>query len=149
MQLNQSSQGNIMNFNFEGSEVRTITGECGEPWFIATDIANILDYRMASDMTRNLDEDEKATHSVQTNGGKQKLNIINESGLYAAILKSRKPEAKAFRKWITSEVLPSIRKRGMFSLSDVSNLIDEARLKSENVVYVYVVENEVWKIIKR
>ena len=82
MQLNQSSQGNIMNFNFEGSEVRTITGECGEPWFIATDIANILDYRMASDMTRNLDEDEKATHSVRTQGGVQTVVVINESGLY-------------------------------------------------------------------
>ena len=81
-------------------------------WFIATDIAKILEYRNASDMGRNLDDDEKGTHIVRTPGGEQTVVIINESGLYSAILKSRKPEAKAFKKWVTSEVLPSIRKTG-------------------------------------
>lgn len=92
----------------------------GEPWFVATDIANILGYRDAEKMTRMLDNDEKGTHNVgirSENGVEQmrEVTIINESGLYAAILKSRRPEAKAFRKWVTSEVLPSIRKQGGYT----------------------------------
>ncbi|WP_195197890.1 BRO family protein, partial [Acinetobacter baumannii] len=76
--------------------------------------ASALDYRMASDMTRFLDDDEKGTHNLRTPSGSQDLTIINESGLYSAILKSRKPEAKKFKKWVTSEVLPSIRKTGKY-----------------------------------
>ena len=134
-------------FNFGDHQVRTVIKE-GEPWFVASDVSSVLDYRSANDMTRNLDDEEKDTQTVRTRGGEQLVSIINESGLYSAILKSRKPEAKAFKKWVTSEVLPSIRKRGMFSLSDVSSLIEEARLNSENFVYVYVVENEVTGSVK-
>lgn len=86
----------------------------GELWFVASDVASALDYRMASDMTRFLDDDEKGTHNLRTPSGSQDLTIINESGLYSAILKSRKPEAKKFKKWVTSEVLPSIRKTGKY-----------------------------------
>ena len=86
----------------------------GELWFVASDVASALDYRMASDMTRFLDDDEKGTHNLRTPSGSQDLTIINESRLYSAILKSRKPEAKKFKKWVTSEVLPSIRKTGKY-----------------------------------
>ena len=86
----------------------------GEPWFIAVDIAKVLDYRTAYDMTRILDEDEKGTQIVRTPGGNQNVIVINESGLYSSILRSRKPEAKQFKKWVTSEVLPSIRKHGAY-----------------------------------
>lgn len=86
----------------------------GELWFVASDVASALDYRMASDMTRFLDDDEKGPHNLRTPSGSQDLTIINESGLYSAILKSRKPEAKKFKKWVTSEVLPSIRKTGKY-----------------------------------
>lgn len=134
MQPNQSSQGNIMDFDFEGNEVRTVTDEHGEPWFIATDIANILDYRMASDMTRNLDEDEKATHSVRTQGGVQTVVVINESGLYSSILKSRKQEAKRFKKWVTSEVLPSIRKTGIYQVQAKPKTVAEMFLESAHVM---------------
>lgn len=89
----------------------------GELWFVATDVASALDYRNAPDMTRSLDEDETATHNLRIRSGNgveqdRPMTIINESGLYSAILKSRKPEAKIFKKWVTSEVLPSIRKTG-------------------------------------
>lgn len=84
------------------------------PWFVAADVAAALEYRMASDMTRHLDDDEKGTQIVRAPGGEQELTVINESGLYAAILKSRKPEAKKFKKWVTSEVLPAIRKTGAY-----------------------------------
>ena len=84
------------------------------PWFVASDIAKALEYRSAYDMTRILDEDEKGTQIVRTPGGDQNAIVINESGLYSAILRSRKPEAKRFKKWITSEVIPSIRKYGAY-----------------------------------
>lgn len=109
-------------FAFDSAAVRTLDLN-GEPWFVATDIAKILGYSEAEKMTRMLDDDERGTHNVGTPSSNQhgefeydvKLTIINESGLYAAILKSRRPEAKSFRKWVTSEVLPSIRKRGSYT----------------------------------
>lgn len=93
----------------------------GEPWFVARNVSDILGYRDTNSMTRNLDPDETATHNScisSSNGTEQmrNLTIINESGLYSAILKSRKPEAKKFKRWVTSEVLPSIRKTGSYSV---------------------------------
>ena len=102
---------NIIPFNFESKEIRVVEMD-GEPWFVAADIASILEYTEAAAMTRHLDDDEKGLSIVQTLGGNQELSVINESGLYSAILRSRKPEAKIFKKWVTSEVLPSIRKNG-------------------------------------
>lgn len=99
-------------FNFKDNEVRTVIQEDGEIWFVAADIAKVLEYSESSAMTRHLDDDEKGLSTVQTLGGSQELQIISESGLYSATLKSRKPEAKQFKKWVTSDVLPSIRKNG-------------------------------------
>jgi prophage antirepressor-like protein len=70
---------------------------------VAADVAKVLEYGQTNDLTRVLDEDEKGTHSMRTPGGLQEASIISESGLYHAIFKSRKPEAQAFRKWVTSE----------------------------------------------
>ncbi len=112
---------NLINFQFQSvTNIRTLLIN-GEIWFVASDIATALDYRMASDMTRFLDDDEKATHNLRTPYGEQNFTIINESGLYSAILKSRKPEAKTFKKWVTSEVLPSIRKTGTYTASTVQS----------------------------
>lgn len=101
---------------FENHNVRVLVIQ-GEPWFVASDVALALLYREAKDMTRNLDDDEKGTHIVGTPGGSQHMTTINESGLFSAILRSRKPEAKRFKKWVTSEVLPSLRKHGSYSIS--------------------------------
>jgi anti-repressor protein len=101
-------------FNFEGSKVRVILDQQGEPWFVATEVASILGYRMASDATRVLEEDEVHTHIMRTNRGTRKFAIVNESGLYSLIFGSRKQEAKKFKKWVTSEVLPTIRKTGSY-----------------------------------
>ena len=90
--------------------VRVVADVNGEPWFVASDIAKVLEYSEASAMTRQLDDDEKGLSIVQTLGGSQELITINEPGLYSAILRSRKPEAKQFKRWVTSEVLTSIRK---------------------------------------
>lgn len=102
---------NIIPFQFKDSSIRVID-KAGEPWFVAKDIAEALGYPKANTMTRILDADEIGAHIVCMSAGTRELSIINESGLYSAILKSRKPEAKTFKKWVTSEVLPSIRKNG-------------------------------------
>lgn len=104
---------NITTFNHnQFGAVRTVTDERGEPWFVATDIATALGYRNAPDMTRRLDEDEKGTRSVRTLGGNQEVTVISEAGLYSSILGSKLPAAKEFKRWVTHEVLPSIRKHG-------------------------------------
>ncbi|WEH93049.1 BRO family protein [Acinetobacter soli] len=103
---------NISVFKFNQNEIRTVLKDDGEIWFVASDVATVLDYSVASAMIRHLDEDEKGVSIVHTLGGEQEVSIISESGLYSATLKSRKTEAKQFKKWITSDVLPSIRKNG-------------------------------------
>lgn len=102
---------NVEVFKFEEFNVRTMIVN-NEPWWVAKDIADVLGYSDTATMTRRLDEDEKGMQELQTLGGMQKLSIINESGLYNAILGSTKLNAKIFKKWITSEVLPAIRKTG-------------------------------------
>lgn len=104
----------VLPFRFDTHEVRTMLID-DQPWFVASDVASVLQYRNAPDMTRNLDDDEKGTQIVRTLGGSQEMLIINESGLYSAILRSRKPEAKRFKKWVTAEVLPAIRRSGHYS----------------------------------
>lgn len=103
-------------FNFEDASIRVIEKN-GEPWFVAKDIAMVLDFRDAEVACRTLEEDEKGTLNVCTLGGNQQMTGINESGLYHLILVSRKPEAKKFRKWVTEEVLPTIRKTGSYSVT--------------------------------
>lgn len=102
-----------MEFSFDGAAVRVVLVE-GEPWWVAGDVASALEYSEATKMTRMLDEDEKGLRIVETLGGDQEMLIINESGLYSAILRSRKASAKRFKKWVTAEVLPSIRKHGAY-----------------------------------
>lgn len=97
--------------NAEFGTIRTLT-EDGEPWFVATDIAKALGYGHTPHMTRRLDLDEKGVRSVDTPGGKQSLTVISEAGLYGAVLGSKIPEAKAFKRWVTHEVLPAIRRDG-------------------------------------
>jgi prophage antirepressor-like protein len=104
------------NENF--GNVRVVVKD-GEPWFVAKDVSEILGYRTANDMTRILDEDEKDTHLVSTLGGEQNMIVINESGLYSAVIRSKKEKAKKFKKWVTSEVLPSIRKHGAYMTDNV------------------------------
>lgn len=92
----------------------------GEPWFVAADVCESLEFNGRSrDYIRMLDEDEKGAHILRTLGGDQQVQIVSESGLYSLIFKSRKPEAKAFKKWVTAEVLPAIRKHGRYE--DSSN----------------------------
>jgi hypothetical protein len=108
----------LLSYQFDDTPVRIVM-VAGDPWFVANDVAKALGYREAYDMCRNLDDDERGAHNVSTLGGDQSVNIISESGLYAAVLKSRKEEAKRFRKWVTGEVLPSLRKTGQYLMHDI------------------------------
>lgn len=101
-------------FKFEKMEIRTVMHD-GEPWFVATDVAKILGYIEAKDMTRNLDDDEKGRRIVPTPGGDQEVLIINEPGLYRAVFLSQKDEAVLFKRWVFHVVLPAIRKTGEYN----------------------------------
>lgn len=117
-------------FNYNGNEVRTIQKD-GEPWWVLKDVCNILSIRNPADVFIRLDEDEKGVGQIDTLGGKQHMNIVNESGLYNVILRSDKPEAKPFRKWVTAEVLPSIRKHGGYL---TPQKIEEVLLNPDTII---------------
>ena len=102
---------NIQIFNYQSNEVRTVEMG-GEPWFVLKDVCNILGISKYRDTAARLDADERGSVEVDTLGGTQQVIAVNESGLYHVILRSDKPESAPFRKWVTSEVLPSIRKNG-------------------------------------
>ena len=132
---------NLMIFeNPEFGAVRSILID-GEPWFVAADVCKALELEKTNRALSRLDDDETGAHSVSTPGGRQRMSIISESGFYSLILGSRKPEARAFKRWITHEVIPSIRKHGAYmtdSLLDALEAHPEAvpeylnRLRSEN-----------------
>lgn len=88
----------------------------GEPWVVAKDVCEILGIEKHRDAISRLDDDERGSVKLDTLGGMQTMSIINESGLYSLIFRSNKPEAKVFRKWVTSEVLPTIRKKGYYGI---------------------------------
>jgi len=115
-----SPTGPVATFSFStAQQLRVITVD-GEPWFVAADVCNALNLENVTKALLRLDGDERALISIQgISRGNDQVNIINESGLYSLILGSRKPEAKRFKKWVTSEVLPSIRKTGTYSVRPI------------------------------
>ncbi|MFK0290311.1 Bro-N domain-containing protein [Streptomyces sp. NPDC090442] len=126
-------------FEFEAHEIRTLV-EGGDPWFVATDVARALGYVNPRDAIRkHVDEDDKGVAFCDTLGGRQRTATVNESGLYALIFGSKKEEARRFKRWVTSEVLPTIRKTGGYVRPDatadqLASLAEEiAKLRSEAV----------------
>lgn len=119
---------NISIYEFHGNDVRALTDEHGEPWFVAKDVCEILGTETRD--VRKILEDDEVTNVTNihiggistifdlSNGGRAPL-IVSEAGLYSLIMRSRKPEAKEFRRWVTHEVLPSIRKHGVYATDDV------------------------------
>ncbi len=118
----------VQSFNFNQNQIQVINKD-GEAWFVASEIAAMFGYRDAANLTRILDDDEKGTHNVSTLGGKQDVSVINESGFYHAAFKSRKAEVKPFRKWVTSEVLPAIRKTGGYQVGQKTTADDRTGLR--------------------
>ena len=131
----------LMTFeNAAFGKIRTLTID-GEPWFVAVDVCRALEIGNPTDAMRRLDADERTLVSIEGASNGLPVNAVNEPGLYTLILGSRKPEAKAFKRWITHEVIPSIRKHGAYmtdSLLDALEAHPEAvpeylnRLRSEN-----------------
>lgn len=99
----------IQKFDFKGSSLRTLTDEAGEPWFVAKDVCDILGHSNVSMALDRLDDDERSKFNLGRQG---ETNIVNEAGLYVLVLGSRKPEAHEFKRWVTHEVLPQIRRTG-------------------------------------
>ena len=126
-------------FSFESHQINVRIDEHGDPWFIASEICSALGIRNPRDAVSRLDEDEKGVAKTDTLGGAQEVSTISESGLYSAILRSRKPEAKRFKKWVTSEVLPAIRKTGSYSTST-------RRSKASREAAVWLTEAEAFNL---
>jgi anti-repressor protein len=133
----------LIPFNYNSNQIRIIVKD-GEPWFVAADVCSILDIDTSTAVNgRNrisdngiirdggLDDDEKDTDIVSTPGGSQEVLIVSEAGLYSLILKSRKPEAKAFKRWITHEVIPSIRKHGAYMTPET---IEKVLLNPDTII---------------
>lgn len=99
----------IQRFEFKDASLRALTDEAGEPWFVAKDVCDILEISNPSDALKRLDDDERSRFNLGRQG---ETNIVNEAGLYALVLGSRKPEAHEFKRWVTHEVLPQIRRTG-------------------------------------
>lgn len=118
----------IVPFTYEGTSVRTVTTEDGTPWFIAKDVCDILELTNTTVALEGLEEDERAKYYLGRQGS---ANVVNEAGLYSLIFKSRKPEAKAFKRWVTHEVLPTIRKHGGYLTPDK---IEEALTDPDTII---------------
>lgn len=105
----------IQQFDFKGAALRTLTDENGEPWFVLKDCMGILDLGNPTETVKMFDDDEfSTTEVIDSIGRRQQAYIISEPGLYRLVMRSRKPEAKEFQRWVTHEVLPSIRKHGAY-----------------------------------
>jgi prophage antirepressor-like protein len=114
----RSDMNNLITKTFEGHTIRAYLDESGNPWFVAADVCAAIDLGNVTQSIKRLDDDEQALISNEgIHRGAGQVNVINESGLYSLILGSRKPEAKLFKKWVTNEVLPSIRKTGAFGVA--------------------------------
>lgn len=121
----------IQQFNFNGAEIRTALNENGEPLFLAKDVCEVLEIKNTTQAIQRLDQDEVTMLNIGGQSGE--TLFVNESGLYSLILGSRKKEAKVFKKWVTSEVLPSIRKHGIYATAET---IESILAKPENMIKV-------------
>jgi prophage antirepressor-like protein len=127
-----NEQTMVFQFSENRQEMQT-TFHNGEPWLVAVDVCQILGLSQPTRALEGLDEDEKLPLLIVRAGQKREVNCINESGLYNLIFKSRKPEAKTFRKWVTSEVLPAIRKKGIYAMNN--NRYNDDFIDARNIPY--------------
>lgn len=120
--------------NPEFGQVRTVTID-GEPWFVGKDVAMALGYKDTSDsLKKHVENEDKLTRQFADSGQKRGMYIINESGLYSLIMSSKLPSAKRFKHWVTSEVLPAIRKTGSYSLAPQRELTKDDYIKAASMV---------------
>tara|TARA_R110002126_G_scaffold78629_1_gene195642 strand:+ start:18781 stop:19467 length:687 start_codon:yes stop_codon:yes gene_type:complete len=151
-----NKQSELLTFQFSESkqEIRNLLIE-SKPWFVAKDICDVLELQNSRQAVKELDDDEKLMYKLYTSGQNRKTWLVSESGLYALILRSNKPQAKAFRKWITSEVIPTLLKKGFYAMNNQQkdNFIDARDIpfytKPINGYNVRCIEleNQVWVVI--
>lgn len=122
-------------FTYEGMTLRTVEKD-GEIWWVLKDVCGVLGIVKTDRVAARLDDDEKGAHLVSTPSGNQNMTIVNEPGLYSVILRSDKPEAKNFKRWVTHEVLPSIRRTGSYSLSQAQPMTPAQLLAAQAQVLV-------------
>ena len=108
-----TTAAHVVPFRFESHEVRTVTID-NEPWFVAKDVCKVLCLENVTKALLKVPENHKGVNPIQSPGGTQKMNVVDEPGLYRLILRSDKPQAEPFMEWVTAEVLPSIRKTGAY-----------------------------------
>lgn len=135
----------------EFGEIRSVMVN-GEPLFVAKDVCDVLGISNSRDAMNRLDEDEKAMSVLPTQFGKKSMNMVNESGLYNLIFQSRKPEARAFRKWVTQEVLPNIRKYGFYmTLEKAMDVSTEKKLRKQMLAEMekYLIDEDIRKCARR
>lgn len=120
-------------FNFNSSEIRVVKDEGGEPWFIAKDVCDVLGLSNITEALRNLDGDELTSEILKSGNQGREMKLVSESGLYALVIRSNKPNAKKFRKWITSEVLPSIRKTGGYVAATGTESPEEIMARAQKI----------------
>lgn len=123
-------------FNFENHEVRSLLIN-SEPWFVGKDVAEVLGYERADNAIRNhIDKEDKLTHQISASGQNRNMTIINESGLYSLVLSSKLPSAKKFKRWVTSEVLPALRKTRQYQVKELSGseLMAKALIEAQSVL---------------
>lgn len=130
----KSEAGNLLPqvFQYTDKPVRVIMVE-NQPWFVAKDVCFVLTIRKVSDAVKKLDDDEKLMPKVSASGQNRSMWCVNESGIYNLIFRSNKPEAKAFRKWVTAEVLPALRQKGSYSIGESEFTANSKRLKQRYV----------------
>lgn len=123
-------------FSFENHEVRSLLIN-DEPYFVGKDVAEVLGYERADNAIRNhIDKEDKLMHQISASGQNRNMTIINESGLYSLVLSSKLPSAKKFKRWVTSEVLPALRKTGQYQVKELSGqeLMAKALIEAQNVL---------------
>lgn len=123
-------------FNFENHEVRSLVIN-DEPWFVGKDVAEVLGYQNGSrDINRHVDEEDRQNYQNGTFDSPRGMTIINESGLYSLVLSSKLPSAKKFKRWVTSEVLPALRKTGQYQVDKLSGseLMAKALIEAQSVL---------------
>ena len=132
-------------FVFNSTQIRTAIID-GEPWFVAKDVCEVLGIANSRDAVADLEQNELASVKATSGGQRREMNVVSESGLYVLIFKSRKPEAKAFRRWVTSEVLPTLRKTGKYEMQKVSSESVQPPLPGEIVAREFKAMHELAKL---
>lgn len=132
----------LQQFNFQQQQQIRVLQNDGAVWFVAKDVCDALGLTNATETLRSLDDDEKLTSEILRSGQNRKMRLINESGLYNLIFRSNKPEARAFRKWVTSEVLPSIRQRGHYETGESKLRISHSPDAQSEAFFNWIMDNQ-------